>query len=88
LVNILSTINTFPHPKVSGFIINLFVNHHTTTAVAFGKSFPHPPPPLERESLIRTFQLKIPKATILSIKKEGCEKYLFENYYLKSGMNW
>jgi len=66
-VNILSTINTFPHPKVFGFIINLFVNHHAATTVAFRKSFPHPPPPLEREGLVRIVELKIPGATILSI---------------------
>jgi hypothetical protein len=68
-VNILATINTFPHPKVFGFIINLLVNHHTTTTAAFRKSFPHPPPPLKREGFVRTVELKIPGATILSILK-------------------
>jgi len=43
LVNVLSTINTFPHPKMFGFMINLFVNHNATTAVAFSKPFLHPP---------------------------------------------
>jgi hypothetical protein len=68
-VNIVATINTFPHPKVLGFIINLFVNHHATTTVTFRKFFPHPPPPLERESLIRIVEIKIPGAAILSILK-------------------
>jgi hypothetical protein len=34
-VNILSTINAFPHPRVLGFIIDLFLAHHTTAMIAF-----------------------------------------------------
>jgi hypothetical protein len=68
-VNILSTINAFPHPEVFGFVINLFVNHHASTTAAFPISFPHLPPPLEKEGLVRIVELKIPGATILSILK-------------------
>jgi hypothetical protein len=50
-------------------MINLFVKHYATTAVTFHKSFPHPPPHLERESLIKIVEPKIPRATILSIPK-------------------
>ena len=76
-VNIFSTINTLPHPKALGFIINLFVNHHTPTTVAFRKSFFHPSPPLERGSFIRVVDLKIPGATILSILKMRLWKLSF-----------
>jgi len=76
-VNIFSTINTLPHPKALGFIINLFVNHHTTTTVASRKSFFHPSPPLERGSFIRVVDLKIPGATILSILKMRLWKLSF-----------
>ena len=40
------------------------------------KVFLHPPPPLERESFIRTLELTIPKVTTLSIPKQDCENYL------------
>jgi hypothetical protein len=33
------------------------------------KVFFHPPPPLERESFVRTVELTVPKVTILSIAK-------------------
>ena len=68
-VNIFSAINTFPHPKVFSFIINLFVNHPATRTVAYRRSLPHLPPLLERESLIRIVELKIPRAIILSTLK-------------------
>src|SRR5512139_1020048 len=52
-VNILSTIKTFPHPKVFGSIINLFIDHHATTTIAFRKSFTHPPVTYDRQVLLR-----------------------------------
>jgi len=69
-VNILSTINAFPHPKVFGSIIHLFVNHHATTPVAFRKSFPHHLP-LGKRKYIRIVETKILKIAILSILKMG-----------------
>jgi hypothetical protein len=32
---------------------------------------------LEREGFVRIVELTIPKVTTLSIKKRGCENYLF-----------
>jgi hypothetical protein len=48
--------------------------------------FLHPPPPWERESLIRVAELTIPKVTALSTQKGNCENYLFEDDYLQSRM--
>jgi hypothetical protein len=43
----------------------------------FLKVFPHPPPPLERESFVRTLEPRIHQKYLLSIQKRDCEKYLF-----------
>jgi len=59
---------------VFGFIINLLVDHHTTTTVAFGKSFPHPPPPLERESLVKVVGFNDTKDEFFVNEKMNCEK--------------
>ena len=47
----------------------------------FLKVFLHPPPPSERESLLRIVELTIPKVTALSIQKRDCENYLFQWTY-------
>ena len=78
LVNILSTKNTFPHPKMFGFTKNLFVNHHATAAVAFRKPLPHSPPLLERECFIKIVEPKIPRVIILSILKMRLWKLSFK----------
>jgi hypothetical protein len=43
------------------------------------KVFLHPPPPLERESLVEAIGLRIQKLDVLSIQKRDCEKNLFES---------
>jgi len=48
--------------------------------------FLHPPPPLERESLVGCVKLTIAKVTTLSIQKCDCENYLFDGYRSKSGI--
>ena len=82
-VNMLSTVNTSPSPRMLGFAINLFINHVAATAIAFWGYFLHPPTLWERESLIRIVGSKIPGLTILSIIKIGLPKPSFEDYRLK-----
>jgi hypothetical protein len=71
---------------VFGFIINLFANHHATTTVAFRKSFPHPPSPLGRESLLGLLNRKYQMRVFCQYQKWDCENYLFEDYHWKSGI--
>jgi hypothetical protein len=50
--------------KILNFIVGLL------------KVFLHPPPPLEREGLVRIVWLVAHKMNLLSIQKRDCENYL------------
>jgi len=49
------------------------------------KVFLHPPPPSERESLVKVVGLMIQKMNLLSTLKRGCENYLFIYKFVKQG---